>query len=119
LVGRTNELASSLGERFSGLEFREGRIDNFQSDEFDHLNSGLKIVIALHACDTATDDAIYFGIRAKADVILTAPCCHKEVRRQIDSFASTLSRGSMEAGAVVYLCIQLYLSMSFNDNDRL
>ncbi|HEX7313634.1 MAG TPA: SAM-dependent methyltransferase [Pyrinomonadaceae bacterium] len=41
------------------------------------------ILIALHACDTATDEAIYKGIAGDASVIVTAPCCHKEVRPQI------------------------------------
>jgi hypothetical protein len=40
-------------------------------------------LIALHACNTATDDAIYKGIRACADLIVCAPCCHQEIRPQI------------------------------------
>ena len=40
-------------------------------------------MIALHACDTATDDAIYKGIQANAQLIICAPCCHKQVRQQI------------------------------------
>ena len=42
-------------------------------------------MIALHACDTATDYAIHAGVRAGASIILCAPCCHKEVRPQIHS----------------------------------
>ena len=42
-------------------------------------------VIALHACDTATDDAIYQGIRAGAALIAVAPCCHKQIRRQMEA----------------------------------
>jgi len=41
------------------------------------------VVIALHACDTATDDAIFRGISAKAQLIFLAPCCHKELRPQL------------------------------------
>jgi hypothetical protein len=41
------------------------------------------VLIALHACDTATDDAIAKGIAAGAKLILVAPCCHKELRPQI------------------------------------
>ena len=40
-------------------------------------------MIALHACDTATDDAIYRGIQAQAKIIISAPCCHKQLREQI------------------------------------
>jgi hypothetical protein len=39
--------------------------------------------VALHACDTATDDALYRGVEAGAALILAAPCCHKEVRPQL------------------------------------
>lgn len=38
------------------------------------------ILVALHACDTATDDGLFYGMKAGADVILVSPCCHKEVR---------------------------------------
>ena len=40
-------------------------------------------LIALHACDTATDDAIYKGIKANAKIIICAPCCHKQIRKQM------------------------------------
>ena len=37
----------------------------------------------MSACDTATDDAIYKGIQANAKVIICAPCCHKQIRKQM------------------------------------
>jgi len=43
----------------------------------------LDILIALHACDTATDDAIARGIKADAALIVVAPCCQKEIRQQL------------------------------------
>jgi hypothetical protein len=46
---------------------------------------GDDILVALHACDTATDDVIFCGIQHNAKVIVVSPCCHKEVRRFIDS----------------------------------
>ena len=92
LVAETNVIAQELGIDFNGLRFAEGTIesvalsgnnsDSGEGDEFSNLN----ILIALHACDTATDDALWSGIREGADVIVTAPCCHKEVRRQLDPF---------------------------------
>ena len=42
------------------------------------------MLIALHACDTATDDAIIRGIRSQASVIICAPCCHKQIRKQMN-----------------------------------
>uniref|UniRef100_A0A061RL25 Sam-dependent methyltransferase n=1 Tax=Tetraselmis sp. GSL018 TaxID=582737 RepID=A0A061RL25_9CHLO len=46
------------------------------------------VLVALHACDTATDDALYYGISANAEVILVSPCCHKEIRKQLRSLNS-------------------------------
>jgi hypothetical protein len=42
-------------------------------------------MIALHACDMATDYAIHLGIRAGASIIMCAPCCHKQIRPQMQS----------------------------------
>lgn len=74
LVELCNEISNAAG--FDGLKFIEGTIADFDF-------SGADMLIALHACDTATDDALYKGIIAKAEIIVAAPCCHKEVRRQI------------------------------------
>jgi len=74
LVGLCNETARAAG--FERLRFQTGYIQNFELPRTD-------ILIALHACDTATDDALFKGIAANASVIITAPCCHKEVRPQI------------------------------------
>ena len=45
----------------------------------------IDVIIALHACDTATDLAIYQGIIAEAKLIVCAPCCHKQVRSEMGS----------------------------------
>jgi hypothetical protein len=45
----------------------------------------LDVMIALHACDVATDYAIHTGIRLGAAVIMCAPCCHKQIRPQLHS----------------------------------
>ena len=50
----------------------------------DYKPSNLDVLIALHACDTATDDAILKGIRNNAKLIICAPCCHKQVRREME-----------------------------------
>ncbi len=74
LVDLGNDIAKSCG--FDGLEFAFGHIDDFELVNVD-------VLIALHACNTATDDAIYKGIRAGAELIVAAPCCHQEIRPQI------------------------------------
>jgi len=74
LIEKCNRIAEKVG--FKQLVFEEGFISDYQLDTTD-------ILIALHACDTATDDAIYKGIEAKAELIICAPCCHKQIRKQI------------------------------------
>ena len=54
-----------------------------QGDVRDYHPATLDVMIALHACDIATDHAIHLGIRAGAEIILCSPCCHKEVRPQL------------------------------------
>ncbi|MCA1635076.1 MAG: SAM-dependent methyltransferase [Acidobacteria bacterium] len=76
LVGLCNGIAREAG--FEQLSFETGYIQNFELPETD-------ILIALHACDTATDDALFKGIAANASIIIAAPCCHKEVRPQIET----------------------------------
>lgn len=76
LVDDGNELAARSG--FANLSFAAGSI-------LDYDASGADAVIALHACDTATDDAIFQGIKAGAELIAVAPCCHKQIRRQIEA----------------------------------
>ncbi|GGB84680.1 class I SAM-dependent methyltransferase [Dyadobacter sediminis] len=75
LVDLCNQIAGESG--FEQLHFEEGTIADFNS-------SGTNMLIALHACDTATDDAIYKGITAGSDLIVVAPCCHKQIRREIE-----------------------------------
>jgi len=76
LVDLCNGIAGESG--FVRLHFAEGSI-------LDHDASGADAVIALHACDTATDDAIAKGIAAGADLIAVAPCCHKQIRREMEA----------------------------------
>ncbi|XRA99814.1 glutathione S-transferase [Pycnococcus provasolii] len=62
------------------LQFVEGRIDNVE------LEAPPDVVVALHACDTATDAAIVRGIRwPNAKLLLIAPCCHHDVGAQMKS----------------------------------
>lgn len=74
LVELCNGAAGELG--FGGLRFAEGRIGETDSGDPD-------VLIALHACDTATDEAIFEGMRRGARVIIVAPCCQKELRPQL------------------------------------
>lgn len=77
LVDFCNQVAQESG--FETLSFEEGSIEEYQSAE------AIDVLIALHACDTATDDAIYKGIQNDAELIVVAPCCHKQVRRELEA----------------------------------
>lgn len=76
LVLLCNEIATKA--YFEGFEFKQGTIEDYQPE------GNIDVLIALHACDTATDDAIYKGIKHHAELIVVAPCCHKQVRRQLE-----------------------------------
>jgi SAM-dependent methyltransferase len=89
LVAAANKLARAIGA--DGLEFVAGTIDSVALPALDAL-------VALHACDTATDDAIRRGIALGAKLIIVAPCCHKEVRPQLivpPALAPVLAHGTM------------------------
>lgn len=76
LVDLANGVATETGLA-STLRFEAGAIDSSSAE------APLDVLIALHACDTATDDAIHLGIQRGAELIVTAPCCHRELRPQI------------------------------------
>src|SRR5215204_4068273 len=89
LVGLCNDIARA--SEFENLQFVDGWIGDFEVGNVD-------VLIALHACNTATDDAIFKGIRAEADLIVVAPCCHQELRPQIEPpemFKNILKHGIM------------------------
>ena len=74
LVELCNRVA--VENKCGALRFEAGTIE---STSLEHVD----VLVALHACDTATDDAIAKGIEAGARLILVAPCCHKELRPQL------------------------------------
>ncbi|RZF62822.1 class I SAM-dependent methyltransferase [Sphingobacterium corticibacterium] len=76
LVELCNQIAAKSD--FKDLLFIQGAIEDYEPHD------DLDILIALHACDTATDDAIAKGIKHDADLIVVAPCCHKQIRREIE-----------------------------------
>jgi len=76
LIDFCNQLSDNSG--MDGLQFVKSTIMDYDCKNLD-------ILIALHACDTATDDAIFKGIFADAKVIITAPCCHKQVRKNMQN----------------------------------
>ena len=76
LVDLCNTIA--VRSKMDKLSFRQGTIESYVPA------STLDVLIALHACDTATDDAIFKGIQYEANLIVVAPCCHKQIRKEIE-----------------------------------
>ena len=75
VIRHCNELRTKYG--FDKLDFYVGNIENFEGvDQVD-------MVVTLHACDTATDYALYKAIRWNASVILSVPCCQHELNMQM------------------------------------
>ena len=64
--------------QYTGIEFQSGEISNVALEEVD-------LLIALHACDTATDEAIFRGIQAGCRWVVVSPCCQHELRPQLQS----------------------------------
>ncbi len=74
LVKLCNNAITKLN--IEALHFYQGDVRSWQPETID-------VMIALHACDTATDYAIHMGIRSNASIIMCAPCCHKQIRPQM------------------------------------
>ncbi len=74
------KLCSATAARLDlkGLRFEQGDVRSYTPARLD-------VMIALHACDTATDFAIHLGLRAGAAIIMCSPCCHKQLRPQMAS----------------------------------
>ena len=81
--------AAAARHGLSGLRFDQGDVRSYTPLRLD-------VMIALHACDIATDYAIDFGLRAGASVIMCSPCCHKQIRPQMQ--LPTLLRPMLQHG---------------------
>lgn len=82
LVDLCNRIARE--HRLANLTFAAGHIaDAENAKRAAEIEDPLDVLIALHACDTATDDALARGIAADARLLVVAPCCQKELRPQL------------------------------------
>lgn len=91
LIESHQRKTASLG--WDGLHFQTGQIADYKPDVVPN------VVIALHACDTATDDALAQGIQWESKLIVCAPCCQHELQEQMarismpDALSSIFSHG--------------------------
>jgi SAM-dependent methyltransferase len=74
VISSSKKMAEDLGYR--NMEFHATDINEYETKKNIH------VVISLHACDTATDMALAFGIKVNSEVIIAVPCCHKELLDQ-------------------------------------
>ena len=81
LVQKSRELAARLG--FARMSFLN--LSVAESTTAHELPSRIDVVTALHACDTATDDAIAFGLQKQAQCLVLVPCCQAEIARSLNA----------------------------------
>jgi len=80
LVESSRQLAERLG--FERMRFLN--VSVAESTQSNELPEQIDVVTALHACDTATDDAIAFGLQKKAQYMVLVPCCQAELARALN-----------------------------------
>jgi hypothetical protein len=92
LVHKSRDLAGHLG--FAGMSFLN--LSVAESIGSEHLPARVDVVTALHACDTATDDAIHFALKKHARFVVLVPCCQAEVAALLrKNKATALARSAL------------------------
>jgi SAM-dependent methyltransferase len=90
VVTTVREIARGLG--YDETSFEATSIEDYESNE------PIDLLVSLHACDTATDEAIAAGVRLGAEAIVVAPCCHHELASQIAGQKDALLRHGVLLG---------------------
>ncbi len=86
VIARNTALVARIGE--TGVRFVVDSAGSWQPD------AAPDVVLALHACDTATDEALAQAVGWGARAVLAAPCCHQDLRRQVDARAADAVAGA-------------------------
>ncbi|MFA9397341.1 MAG: SAM-dependent methyltransferase, partial [Clostridiaceae bacterium] len=91
VIESSKKMAEDLGYR--NMEFHALDINEYKKDK------DVNVVLSLHACDTATDMALAFGIKVKSDIIIAVPCCHKEMLNNYsyEPFKDILKHGILKS----------------------
>ncbi|WP_380165498.1 class I SAM-dependent methyltransferase [Jannaschia sp. R86511] len=91
VIARNTELVARIGE--TGVSFVVDSAGTWQPEDVPD------VVLALHACDTATDEALAQAVGWGARAVLAAPCCHKDLRRQVDARGASAEDGAVAGAA--------------------
>lgn len=94
MAQRNTELAEQLG--LTGLTFAASSIEDAAA-----TGEPIDIALALHACDTATDDALALAVRWQARGVLAAPCCHHDIQRQLTESSGSLPFAALTRHAIL------------------
>ncbi len=91
VIESSKNIAKELN--YKNMDFKKLDIREYDTNEDIHM------VISLHACDTATDMALSFGVKKSSKVIIANPCCHKEMLGQYkyDPFLEILKHGILKS----------------------
>lgn len=91
VIETSREIQKQLGYR--NMEFHAMDVKDFKDDR------KIDVVLSLHACDTATDMALAFGVYKEADFIVAVPCCHKEMLKTYSykPFEGIMKHGILKA----------------------
>ena len=81
VIKRCNDIAKKC--HYQGLSFSKGFVEDYET------TSPIDLIITLHACDTATDEAIYFGLKHNIEHMFFVPCCQHELNSQLKNKSNT------------------------------
>jgi len=135
LIDKSARIAKTLGFE-SSLKFVASALDAidwpsqavaaFGTEESAAKDGGVarpNMVVALHACDTATDDALALAVKERADFVAVAPCCQAELAGQWKAFSQVPPAGDLQAAgramAPVYAAPQLRREIAADMTDML
>ncbi len=91
VIEASKRMAANLG--YNNMEFKVTDVRNYRK------NRDIQLVISLHACDTATDEAIALAVNNDVEAMVIVPCCHREMLSQYDfpPFGKVLKFGILKA----------------------
>ncbi|MGZ4590325.1 MAG: class I SAM-dependent methyltransferase [Actinomycetes bacterium] len=98
------DLRAQARERNNALTVELGWSEHMRFEEAlitDAAVGAADVVLSLHACDTATDDALAQAVRWQAPVILASPCCHHDLQRQLKAAPTPAPYGLLTRHAIL------------------